>query len=85
MVTICDASEALQQAQALEHWADCRERAVAKLEPKVLHLLKQNRTEEAARLRYAARYLHEAALRDRAQAAALRASAHQRAATIRVG
>ena len=85
MVTICDASEVLQKAQALEDWADCRERAVAKLEPKVLHLLKQNRTEEAARLRYAARYLHEAALRDRAQAAALRASAHQRGATIRFG
>jgi hypothetical protein len=44
--------------------------------------LKQNRTEEAARLRYAARYLHEAALRDRAQAAALRASAHRRAKAL---
>ena len=85
MVTVCDASEALQQAKALEHWADCRERAVAKLELKVLQLSEQNRTEEAARLRYAARYLHEAALRDRAQAAALRASAHQRGAATRVG
>jgi hypothetical protein len=77
MVTICDASEALQQAQALEDWADCRERAIAKLELKVLQLLEQNRTEEVARLRYAAQYLHEAALRDRAHAAALRASARQ--------
>ncbi len=85
MITICDASEALQQAQALEGWANCRERAVAKLELKVQHLSRQNRMEEAARLRYAARYLYEAALRDRAQAAALRASAHQRGATTRVG
>jgi hypothetical protein len=77
MITICDASEALQQAQALENWAECRERAVAKLELKVQHLSKQNRTDEAARLRYAARYLHEAALRDRAHAAALRAAARQ--------
>ena len=77
MITICDASEALQQAQALEHWADCRERAIAKLELKVQQLLTQNRTEEAARLRYAAHYLHEAALRDRAHAAALRATARQ--------
>jgi chromosomal replication initiation ATPase DnaA len=75
MITICDTSEALQQAQALEDWADCRERAIAKLELKVQHLLKQNRAEEAARLRYAAHYLHHAALRDRAQAAALRQSA----------
>ena len=74
MVTICDASEALQQAQALEDWADCRERAIAKLELKVLQLSEQNRTEEVARLRHAARYLHEAALRDRAHAAALRTS-----------
>jgi hypothetical protein len=77
MVTICDASEALQQAQALETWTECRERAVAKLELKVQQLSKQNRTQEAARLRYAAHYLHEAALRDRAHAAALRASARQ--------
>jgi hypothetical protein len=77
MITICDASEALQQAQALEVWAVCRARAVAKLELKVQQLSNQNRTQEAARLRYAAHYLHEAALRDRAHAAALRASAHQ--------
>jgi hypothetical protein len=77
MITICDASEALQQAQALEDWAVCRARAVAKLELKVQQLSKQNRTQEAARLRYAAHYLHEAALRDRAHAAALRASARQ--------
>jgi hypothetical protein len=32
-----------QKAQALEDWADCRERAVAKLELKVLQLL--SRTE----------------------------------------
>ena len=77
MVTICDASEALRQAQALEEWADSRERAIAKLELKVQRLLKQNRAEEVARLRYAAGYLHEATLRDRAHAAALRATARQ--------
>jgi len=77
MITICDASEVLQRAQALEDWAECRKRAVAKLELKVQHLLKQNQADEAARLRYAARYLHEATLRDRAHAAAMRASAHQ--------
>ena len=77
MVTIGDKPEVLQQAQALEHWAECRERAVAKLELKVQQLLKQNQMEEVARVRYAARYLREAALRDRAHVTALRASAYQ--------
>ena len=65
----------LQHAQALEHWADCRERAVARLERKVERLLDQKRVEQAARLRCAARYLRRAALRERLHAAALREAA----------
>jgi hypothetical protein len=50
----------------------CRERAVARLERKVERLVDQKRADQAARLRFAAHYLRQAALRDRLHAAALR-------------
>jgi hypothetical protein len=72
MIEVCDQPELLQQAQALEQWADCRERAVARLELKIRHLEDQRGTDEANRLRSAAHYLREAAVRDRRHAAELR-------------
>ena len=75
MIKICHPPEPLQQAQALEHWADCRERAVARLERKIERLLDQKRVEQAARLRCAVRYLRHAALRERLHAAVLRKAA----------
>jgi hypothetical protein len=72
MIEVCHPPELLRQAQALEHWANCRERAVARLELKVKQLEDQHQTDEATRLRAAARYLREAAVRDRRQAAELR-------------
>jgi hypothetical protein len=75
MIQICHPPEPLQHAQALEHWAGCRERAVARLERKVERLLDQKRVGQAARLRCAARYLRHAALRERLHAAALREAA----------
>ncbi len=77
MIQICHQSEFLQQAQALERWAECRERAVARLELKVKRLADQNQADQAARLRFAADYLRQAAFRDRVQAAALRRAAHE--------
>lgn len=72
MIKTCHPPEPFQQAQALEHWADCRERAVARLERKVERLLAQKRADQATRLRFAAQYLRQAALRDRLHAAELR-------------
>jgi hypothetical protein len=77
MIEICHLSECLQKAQALERWAEGRERAVARLELKVKRLAAQNRADQAARLRFAADYLRQAAFRDRVQAAALRRAAHE--------
>lgn len=75
MIELCHPPELLQHAQALEHWADCRERAVARLELKIRQLEDQRRTDEATRLRSAAHYLRKAALRDRTRAAELRRAA----------
>ena len=75
MIELCQQPELSTQAQALEHWADCRERAVARLERKVERLLDQKRVEQAARLRCAAHYLRQAALRERLHDAALREAA----------
>jgi hypothetical protein len=72
MIEVCHPPEFLQHAQALEHWADCRERAVVRLELKIRQLEDQHRTDEANRLRSAARYLRQAAVRDRIHAAELR-------------
>jgi hypothetical protein len=72
MIEVSHPPELLQHAQALEHWADCRERAVARLELKVSQLEDQDRTDEADHLRSAAHYLREAAVRDRRHAAELR-------------
>jgi hypothetical protein len=77
MIDVCRQSELLQQAQALDRWADCRERAVATLELKVRRLIDQKQADEATRLRFAAHYLHQAALRERLHAAALRRMVHQ--------
>ena len=75
MIELCQHPELLQQAEALEHWADCRERAVARLELNVKRLVDQKRADQAARLRFAAHYLREAAVRDRLHAAELRRAA----------
>ena len=72
MIELCHHPGLLQQAQVLEHWAECRERAVARLELKVKLLEDQHQTDEATRLRSAARYLRNAALRERVHAAELR-------------
>ncbi len=75
MIELCHQPELLQQAQALEHWAECRERAIAKLKLKVKQLEAHHRMDEAIRLRAAAHYLRQAAARDRRHAAALRQAA----------
>jgi hypothetical protein len=75
MIEVCEHPELLQQAQVLEQWADCRDRAIARLELKIEQLENQHRTDEATRLRSAARYLRGAALRDRLHAAELRRKA----------
>jgi hypothetical protein len=75
MIELCHRPEFLQQAQALEQWADCRERAVMKLELRVERLVEQNRTGQVTRLRLAAHCLRKAAVRDRLHAAALRRAA----------
>ena len=72
----CRQSEFLQQAQALEWWAECRERVVLQLELNLKRLADQDRADQADHLRFAAQYLRHAALRDRAQAAALRQAVH---------
>ena len=72
MIRSCRQSEFLQQAQALERWAECRERAVLQLELNLTRLAGQDRAGQAAHLRFAAHYLRHAALRERAQAATLR-------------
>ncbi len=72
MIEVCHPLELLQHAHALEHWAACRERAVARLELKTRKLEDQHRMAEANRLRSAARYLRQAAVRDRLHAAQLR-------------
>jgi hypothetical protein len=77
MIELCHPPDLLQQAQALEHWAECRERAVARLECKVERLLDQKRVEQASRLRCAACYLRHAALREHLHAAALREAAQR--------
>lgn len=76
MIRSCRQSKFLQQAQALERWAECRERAVLRLELNLKRLADQHRADQAAHLRFAAQYLRHAALRDRAQAAALRRAVH---------
>ncbi|WP_162820790.1 hypothetical protein [Microvirga calopogonii] len=75
MIELCHQPELLQQAQALEHWAECRERAVAKLELKVKQLEAHNRVDEGIRLRAAAHCLRQAAVRDRRHPTALRQAA----------
>ena len=75
MIEVCDQSELLRHARALEHWADCRERAVARLERRVKHLVEQKREVQDARLQSAAHFLREAAIRDRLHAVALRRAA----------
>jgi hypothetical protein len=77
MIELCHPPDLLQQAQALEHWAECRERAVARLQRQVERLLDQKRVEQAARLRCAAHYLRHAALGERLHAAALREAAQR--------
>ena len=76
MIRSCRQSKFLQQAQALERWAECRERAVLQLDLNLTRLADQGRTDQADHLRFAAQYLRHAALRDRAQAAALRRAVH---------
>lgn len=75
MIDVCHPPELLQHAQALERWADCRERAVARLELKIKQLEDQRRTDDATRLRSATHYLRQAAVRDRLHAAELRRAA----------
>ena len=75
MMASCHPSDLLQKAQALEHWAAARERAVARLELRVKRLEDQKRVDQAARLRCAAHHLRHAALRERLHAAALRKAA----------
>jgi hypothetical protein len=75
MIEVCHPPELFQHAEALEHWADCRERAVARLELKIKQLEDERRTDEATRLRSAAQYLRAAALCDRTRAAELRQAA----------
>lgn len=77
MIELCHRPELLQQAQALEHWAECRERAVARLERKVERLVDQSRADQAARLWSAAHHLRQAAIRDRLHAAELRRAAQR--------
>jgi hypothetical protein len=77
MAEVCHPPKLLQQAQTHEHWADCRERAVARLELKVKQLEDQHRTDEVTRLRSATHYLRHAAFRDRLHAAELRQAAQR--------
>jgi hypothetical protein len=65
MIELDRPPELIRQAQALEQWADCRERAVARLELKAKKLEDQHQTDEAIHLRSAAQYLREAAVRER--------------------
>ncbi len=76
MIRSCRQSKFLQQAQALERWAECRERAVLQLDLNLKRLADQGQTDQADHLRFAAQYLRHAAQRDRAQAAALRRAVH---------
>jgi hypothetical protein len=76
MTRSCRQSEFLQRAHALERWAECRERAVLRLDLNLKRLADQGQTDQADHLRFAAQYLRHAAQRDRAQAAALRRAVH---------
>ena len=75
MIELCHPPDLLQQAQALEHWAECRERAVARLELKVERLARSEASGSGCPSASAAHYLRQAALRDRLHAAALRGAA----------
>jgi len=68
----CHPPELVKHAQALDHWAVCRERAVARLELKDKQLEDQHQTDEAIHLHSAAHYVREAAVRDQRHAAELR-------------
>lgn len=65
-------SEFLKHAEALERWADGRERAIAVLERRAERLARQGSAGEAARLRSAACHLRIAASEDRILTASLR-------------
>ena len=77
MTELCHPPILLQQAQALEHRAECRERAVTRLERKIERLVHQSRADQAARLWSAAHHVRQAAIRDRLHAAELRRAARR--------
>ena len=64
-------------ANALEMWAASRERAVIDLSRQAAALADEGRNEDAAHFSFAARFLTIKAVRERAEAAALRAAASQ--------
>jgi hypothetical protein len=68
----CRQSDFLRHAEALERWADGRERAIAVLERRADRFARQGSPEEAGRLRAAARHLRRMAFADRALALELR-------------
>ena len=72
MIQVRRQPEFLAHAEALEHWARARERAVLVLECEVEHALRQGLVDQALHLRSAAAHLRRAALEERRRAARLR-------------
>ncbi|MBD2750363.1 hypothetical protein IC232_27260 [Microvirga sp. BT688] len=73
MTGTCRQPAPLQQAQALERWAEGRERAVAALTRRAERLASRGQVEAAAHLRCTANHLRDAARRERNRAAVLKA------------
>jgi len=70
------------QSDALILWAAARERATDELLSRAAQLPGEGRTDEAARLRAAARLLRQRAIEERAQAAACRAEETSKAREV---
>ncbi|QRM34380.1 hypothetical protein [Microvirga sp. VF16] len=72
MIRVCCPAEFLRHAEALERWAEARDRAIAVLDREAGHLADQGQMDRTLCLRSAASHLCQAALEERRRAARLR-------------
>jgi hypothetical protein len=75
MIRVCCQAEFLRHAEALERWAEARDRAIAVLDREAGHLAEQGRMDRALCLRSAASRLRQAAGEERRRAVRLREAA----------
>jgi hypothetical protein len=74
MIRVCRQAEFLRHAEALERWAEARDRAIDALECEAGHLDRDGLVDQALCLRSAALHLRQAACEEHRRAARLRAA-----------